>query len=149
MCLINDIIFYLIIFLSYFRPGFMKFYVLICSHVLKFYVLIWYVIAPLLLDNSEQGRINICLFITVRYLQLTFVSTNLEGLKSLRFPGPLTLTRRDLPVILYISFVPNFSNLNLNCFKYTLWILTYIQTLFSNYATQNKKYKTKNFLEDV
>ena len=56
------------------------------------YVTLWYVITPLLSDNSKQGPISICLFTVVRNLQLTFLSNNQEGLKFQRSSRPLTLT---------------------------------------------------------
>ena len=56
------------------------------------YATLLHAITLLFSDISKQDPTNICLFTAVRNLQLTFHSAGLEGLKSQRFSGPLTLT---------------------------------------------------------
>ena len=133
-CLTINIVFYYI--LSYFCLIFIQ----VSKNFMFSYVTLRYVITPLVSDNSKQGPISICLFTVVRNLQLTFLSNNQEGLKFQRSSRPLTLTiAGSAGDIIYIYSVPNFSYSNLACFKYALWFLRYIQTLFLKYSTTIKQ----------
>ena len=73
----------------------------------------------------------------VRNIQLIFLSVNLEGLKSLRFCGLLTITRGSGGDITYM-FCTEFSNFNLDCLSRNVYVLLFHK--------QKSKYRTKKTL---
>ena len=70
------------------------------------YLILLRAITPFLSDTSKQSSLSICLFAAVRNLQQTFLSVNLEGLKSQRFSGPLALTMTDPAADVVYLFCP-------------------------------------------
>ena len=75
---------------------------------MKSYVTQLHAITRVISDISKQDPVSICLFTTLRNLQLTFLSTNAESLKFKQFSGPLNLPMAGSTGVIINIFCPKF-----------------------------------------